>query len=545
MQQQNFKRLRYWLPLIGAILFTAGMWIGYYLTMHRNESVSERKLQELYSLIKDHYVDTVDMDSLIEMSIPAILSNLDPHSAYIPAKDLEAANLSLRGSFGGVGIQFQIYRDTLNVVAVTPGGPSEAAGLMPGDRIIAVDGKEISGKSLTDEKVREMLRGRKGSEVKLTVKRPGTTKEKMDYSIIRNEIPLESVDAAFMADNHTGYIKVSSFGESTYGEFLQALNALRVKGADSYIIDLRGNTGGYMETAILMVNEFLERGKTIVSTRGRDPRRDDIVLSDGNGAFTKAALTVLIDEISASSSEIFSGAIQDNDRGLVLGRRSFGKGLVQMPINFDDGSQVRLTVQRYYTPSGRSIQKEYKPGQTDDYMLEIFERYRNGEVMNADSIKVHSDLLFHTETGRPVYGGGGIVPDIFVPNDTTGITGYYRDAVNKGLLMDFAYEYTDLNRKALSESKDVESLLKQLPSDDILLSSFVYYATTKGVPARWYYIKLSRNLIVTQLKALIARNIFGFPAYWQVEATSDNNVVRALDEINAGNAAFPIQEKKQ
>lgn len=535
----TLKRLKFWLPIICAVTFVAGMWLGVYLKSLDRSEPGEKKLRELLELIHRNYVDPVEMDSLVEMAIPALLSNLDPHSVYIAAKDLEEANAPLKGSFGGIGIQFQIYRDTINVVEVMAEGPAEKAGLMAGDRIVAVDGASVTGKYVTDDKVREKLRGPQGSKVVLTIVRPGFQK-KQKYTLIRGNIPLQSVDTYYMLSDKTGMVKVSSFGEHTYAEFMQALASLKSDGAESFIIDLRGNTGGYMETAILMANEFLEPGKTIVSTRGRS-FPDDIVLSDGTGAFTDAQLVVLIDEMSASSSEIFAGAMQDHDRALIIGRRSFGKGLVQRPITFDDGSELRLTVQRYYTPSGRSIQKEYKPGSKDDYELEIFERFRNGEAMKLDSTKLRKDLMFETSTGRQVYGGGGIFPDIFVPNDTSGVTSYYMDVANKGLLMKFAYEYCDLNRASLGKVKTVEELLRQLPPDDTLLSSFVYYATTQGVKARWYYIKLSRKLIVNQLKAYIARDVLGIPAFYRIWQTDDTAVDEALRQIKAGKASFPIK----
>lgn len=538
----NFRRPRYWVPLIAAVMFAGGMWLGVFLNSLHRESPGEEKLRALLSLIREAYVDEVDIDSLIEKSIPGILANLDPHSAYIPASQLEDVNTSLRGSFSGVGIQFQIYRDTINVVEIVAGGPAEKAGLMAGDRIVRVDKKNMTGKWLNEDSVRNNLRGSRLSRVHLTVVRPSKPGKQLKYTLVRDDIPVVSVDTYYMLDKNTGYVKVNNFGEQTYTQFMKAMAQLRSQGAKSYVLDLRGNTGGYMETAILMVNEFLEGGLNIVETRGR-AMHDEIVSSDGTGAFTNEPLVVLIDEMSASSSEIFSGAIQDHDRGLVIGRRSFGKGLVQRPISFTDGSELRLTVQRYYTPSGRSIQKEYKPGKNEDYELEVFERFRNGESMNADSVKLHKELLFNTDNGRPVYGGGGIMPDIFIPEDTTGITGYYLDVANKGLPMDFAYEYCDLNRSDLSGVRDLSQLMSRLPPDDVLLSSFVYYATTRGVPARWYYIKQSRKLIVSQIKALIARNVLGLPAYYRVILKDDANIRRALDEIHKGNATAPVGKK--
>lgn len=537
---QNFKRLKYWMPLACSVMFVAGLWLGVYLKSTTRDSEGERKLREMLDLIRENYVDEVDMDSLIEKSLPSILANLDPHSAYISGADLEAANEELQGSFTGLGIQFELYRDTINIVEVIADGPAEKAGLLPGDRIVSVGSHKITGSKITADTVRTYLRGPDGSKVIVGIVRPSAGKGVKKYTLTRRPIPFRSVDTYYMIDGKTGYVKVDNFGEQTYRQFLHALNVLRDKGADSYIVDLRGNTGGYMETAVFMANEFLPAGLSIVGTRGRD-MNEEIVRSDGNGAYQNARVAVLMDEFSASSSEIFAGALQDHDRALVIGRRSFGKGLVQHPFHFEDGSELRLTVQRYYTPSGRCIQKDYKPGQNEDYELEILERFHNGEAMSADSVKINKSLLFRTDSGRPVYGGGGIVPDIFVPNDTAGVTGYYRDVVNKGLLKDFAYEYSDLNRGYLQDVRDFSSLQSHLPSDDVLLQSFVYYATTRGVPARFYYIKQSRKLIVTTLKALIARYVLGFPAYYRTFNASDPTVLKAVSEIAAGNADIPIR----
>lgn len=537
---KRYKTLKYWLPIITAVTFMLGTLFGVWLRRTAPLSPGREKLEEILTLIDGQYVDSVEMDSVIEKALPSFLASLDPHSVYIPASELENMNVELEGSFGGIGIQFQVHNDTVCVVEVIANGPSEKAGLMPGDRIVAVDGKPMSvSQEGGDEAVRNRLRGKKGSKVHLTVLRSGKTKE---FDIVRGDIPVTSIDSYYMLDKTTGYVKVSRFGRTTYKEFINALSELYHKGARDYVLDLRGNTGGYMEPAIMMVNEFLPAGQIIVATKGRNKENDQIVLSDGHGAFRSARLAILTDEITASSAEIFSGAIQDNDRGLIVGRRSFGKGLVQAPLNLSDGSQIRLTVQRYYTPSGRSIQKDYKLGDRSSYEYEIFERYRNGELQSADSVKLKKDLMFKTGMGRTVYGGGGIMPDIFVPNDTTGITGYYINVLNAGLLQKFAYEYSDLNREALHKVKDVNALLKSLPSDGVLISSFAHFAATNGIPARWYYINLSTPLIVTQLKALIARDVLGLSAYYEVFNKIDNNVNRALQIINNGQADFPIRE---
>ncbi len=349
-----------------------------------------------------------------------------------------------------------------------------------------------------------------------------------------------------MLNDTVGYIRLGKFSENTYGEFLTVLGQLRYDGAKNYVIDLRGNGGGYMNPAVLVANEFLDRDKIIVMTKGRNLSDHSVVMSDGMGAFNNERIVVLIDEFTASSSEILTGAIQDNDRGLVIGRRSFGKGLVQSPFELPDSSEFRLTVQRYYTPSGRCIQKDYKAGHNGEYETEIFDRYDRGEIFTADSVKVDSTLIFKTTTGRPVYGGGGIIPDIFVPSDTTGVTSYYIKVANAGLLRKFAYEYADLNRESLNESRDANELLTKLPSDNVLLQSFVNYANNKGgIAPRWYYINISAKLIVNQIKALIARDIVGMDGYFQVVNATDPVVNEALHQLENGGADFPDRQNNR
>lgn len=519
---------KFWLPFLLSATIVFGIIIGWLSRGFTHASHSDGKLYDVLTLIHDNYVEEIDMDSLVEMTIPLLLNNLDPHSSYIPAKDYENANNELEGKFSGIGISFQIFNDTLTVVEVISGGPSERKGILPGDRIIKVDDKVVAGNGITNQDVFNMLRGPKGTKVKVTVKRANSPKP-IDFEITRDDIPVESVDAAYMIDSDTGYIKVSRFARDTYKEFLQALNKLRLQGAKDYVIDLRQNGGGYMETAIMMVNEFLPAGQTIVSTKGRDKENDQYVVSDGSGSFQDFGVTVIIDEFSASASEIFSGAIQDNDRGWVVGRRSFGKGLVQRPVLLPDSSEVRLTVQRYYTPSGRCIQKEYKPGANNDYDMEIINRFNNGEVTSADSVKLNLDQKFTTASGRTVYGGGGIMPDYFVAEDTTGITSYYIAVTNAGLLQKYSYTYADDNRQLLNKAKTVDQLLKLLPPDEMLLRDFVDFAVTNGIPARWYYINISTPLIVNHLKALIARDILGIAAYHEVINSSDPTLSKALE----------------
>ena len=451
------KKLAVWLPLLAAIAVIGGIWIGYTLAGGRTLTSTQNKLNTLFDIIDHEYVDAIDLDSLVEQQIPLLLKNLDPHSSYIPAKDLEKVNGELEGSFGGIGIQFQVMNDTICVVEVISGGPAEKVGVVPGDRIIAVDSIDLIERHISDEDVRSMLRGDKGTSVTIHVKRNNTPKT-LTFDIERGDIPMTSVDASYLIDDTTGYVKVNRFAKTTYREFLQALSRLKYLGAKRFVIDLRGNGGGYMEPAIMMANEFLPAQSTIVMTKGRNEKGNSMVFSDGTGAFQEEELVVLVDEFTASSSEILAGAIQDNDRGIIVGRRSFGKGLVQRPIMLPDSSEVRLTIQRYYTPSGRCIQKDFQRGNTDQYDEEIIERYNRGEIFSADSISLKTDETFKTMNGRTVYGGGGIMPDLFVPSDTTGYSSYFINVSNAGLLQKYAYETADLNRDEFSKADNVNEL---------------------------------------------------------------------------------------
>lgn len=526
-----------WTPLIAAAMFVIGFLAGDLVNRENGPTPAQKKFQTILNLVRNEYVDEVDLDSLVENTIPSLLTNLDPHSAYIPASDLQAVNDDLDGSFSGVGIQFMIDNDTIKVLEVIPGGPSEKVGLLPGDRIIKVDGENIAGVGISQEKVLKTLRGEKGTKVQLQVKRTNS-KKLLTYDVTRGDIPVNTVDAAYIASPGIGYVKVNKFGRTTYDEFFQSLSKLRREGAQDFVIDLRGNTGGYMEIAYMMANEFLEPGQIIVSTKGRDFNSGTTITADGTGVFRESQVVVLLDEFSASSSEIFAGALQDNDRGLIIGRRSFGKGLIQRQSVLPDSSAIRLTVGRYYTPSGRCIQKDYS--NLSVYEHDILDRYQRGEMFSADSIKLNTDLRYKTLNGRTVYGGGGIMPDIFVPNDTSGISTYYINVANAGLLQRYAFDYVDDNRETLRKATDVEQLLALLPSDDALLRQFVLYASRNGFPARWYYINISHDLIVNQLKALIARDALGYGAYFEISNTRDVNVRRAIEELLGGNAAFPI-----
>ena len=529
----NNSRLKIWLPLIGAALLVAGIWIGYMLAHGDRVSPAQQKLNEIFELISDEYVDEVAMDSIVELTIPQLLQNLDPHSMYIPVNELDKLNRDLESSFFGVGIQFQIINDTICVVQVIEGGPAQHVGILAGDRIIAVDDKPMTGNKVTNDDVQNTLRGPKDTKVKVTVKRANSPRT-LSFDIVRGEIPSLSVNASYIVDGNVGYIRITKFAANTYSEFLQALVQLKTKGAEKFILDLRGNTGGLLDQAILIANEFLPAGQKIVEVRGRKQSENATWLSDGTGTLANEQLVVLTDEFSASSSEIVSGCIQDNDRGLIVGRRTFGKGLVQRQIVLPDSSQIRLTVQRYYTPSGRCIQKDFHRGDNLGYETEITDRYTHGEVFSADSMKVNRSQIFTTEHGRTVYGGGDIIPDVFVPSDTSNVTNYYISVVNAGLLNQFAYEYCDLNRDDLNKAKTVDELLAKLPPADVLLQAFVQYAANKGVHKRWYYINISSQLIIDQLRALIAGDILDMSAYYEIINRTDNTMLRALELLRHG-----------
>lgn len=486
------------------------------------------KVDELLNLIDVQYVDTVDVDKLAEDAMVHIMAELDPHSVYIPAADLAAVNSELEGSFSGIGVQFNIQSDTIMIVAVISGGPSEKVGLMAGDRIVEVNDTAFVGKEINNEKVMKKLRGPKNTKVKLGIKRQGTP-EILHYTVTRGEIPITSVDIAYMIEPEIGFIRINKFSATTYNELLTALADLRNKGAKKLILDLRENSGGLMDQAVMMINEFLPRGEMIVYSEGKAyPRYDS--RADGSGSFIHQPLIVLIDEFSASASEIFAGAIQDNDRGLIVGRRSFGKGLVQQQIGLSDGSAVRLTIARYYTPSGRSIQKPYERGKGEEYELDLLNRYMHGEFDSRDSIHLTDSVTYYTAKGRVVHGGGGIMPDVFVPRDTTSYSPYYNKVVNYGHLYQFALQYTDKNRGKLNEYKTWQQIEQYLDKQN-LLNEFVAYAKTKDVEPNWKDINKSKRLIERQLKAYIARNIIGEEGFFPIYYKDDPTVLRALEEM--------------
>ena len=538
----NPKRLTVWLPVIIGVSVVAGIFIGGIFSGKNYLADSDRKLNTILNLIQQEYVDTVDIDELVENSIPKILTNLDPHSMYISAKELSSVNDELEGNFSGIGISFMVMSDTIRIIEVISGGPSEKVGLLPGDRIVVINDTSCIG--IKDEDVKKQLRGIKDTKVKLGIKR-STSKKILNFTVTRGDIPVSTIDAAYMIDKITGYVKLNKFGKKAYQEFLTEMLMLRSQGAERFIIDLRGNGGGLMQPALLIANEFLPENNLIVFTKGREKKNDEQIWSDGMGSFKDEELVVLIDEYTASSSEILAGAIQDNDRGLIIGRRSFGKGLIQQQIPLPDSSAIRLTIARYYTPSGRCIQKDFKRGDENQYSLEVYDRYNHGEIFSKDSIKVNEDNEYYTVSGRKVYGGGGIIPDIFVPSDTAGISQYYINVANAGLLQKFAYQYTDINREALSKMSDYTELLRRLPSNDALLWDFVSFAVDNGVAARWYYINQSRDLILTRLKALIARDVFGNKAFYPIYNSKDNNIDAAMKAFKKNKAKFPIMPEDE
>ena len=540
MKKKNYGYIL--LPLFLSLGIIGGLFIGRYSSEQRL-SPGEEKLRTVLGMIQEQYVDPINIDSLINESIPDLLASLDPHSAYIPAESLTIANDDLEGSFGGIGVAFQVLNDTVTVVEVITGGPAEKVGILPGDLIVEANGKKLTGEKISSEEVFKTLRGKEGTQVKTLVKRR-SAKTPLTFDIVRGQIPSNSVDAAYMLTDDTGYVKVSKFARTTYSEFYTALTRLQTEGAKKYIVDLRGNSGGFMDQAIYMANEFLPAGRGIVFTKGRIAENQTVATSDGTGQFQNVPLTVITNEFSASASEIFAGAIQDNDRGLVIGRRTFGKGLVQNQLSLPDSSAVRLTVARYYTPSGRCIQKEYKRGKDGKYEMDIADRYTHGEFYSRDSIKLDKSKLFRTVNGREVYGGGGIMPDVFVPEDTTGYTSYYLDAVNKGLINTFAQYMADTYRPMMKD-KSVESMMRILPRDNTLLQNFVSYAANKGLPARWYYINQSRSLLLNQIKGVIARDLVGYEGLIKILNQEDKTVSEALRLLEQGQSPVNIKPSKK
>ncbi len=542
----NNKKSNRFMPLMMALCVVIGIIVGSFYSNHFSGNrlsiinTGTNRINNLLHIIDDQYVDKINLDSLVEDAMPKILTELDPHSVYISAKDVEAANQDLQGSFSGVGIQFVIRQDTIHVQNVIQNGPAERAGILAGDKIVMVDDQTFVGKAVTNQEAMKRLKGPKNTKVKIGVLRYGHSKPQ-SFVVTRGDIPIKSVSATYMIDDKTGYIRIKSFGETTYAELLVALAKLGESGFQNLIIDLRDNTGGYLQSAVQMANEFLPKNKLIVYTEGRKSPRQDF-RSDGRGSYKQTPLVVLINEGSASASEIFAGAMQDNDRATVIGRRSFGKGLVQKQIEFSDGSMVRLTIARYYTPSGRCIQKPYVHGETDDYAQDLMSRYEHGEFFSQDSIK-HTGPKYHTSNGRVVYGGGGITPDIFVPEDTTGFTSYYKQATMSGLILQFAFTYTDDNRPKLNNFKEMMELADYLKKQN-LVDKFANYANDKGLKRRNLMIRKSHYLLDRFINSRIIYNMLDEQA-WLEYVNEDDATIREALKTFRDNAAFPKAPAKR
>ena len=542
----NEKKNNRFMPFLMAVSVVVGILIGTFYANHFSGNrlsiinSGSNKLNNLLRLVDDQYVDTVNVNDLVEKAMPQILSELDPHSVYIGAKDMQIANDDLKGSFSGVGIEFTIRHDTLHVQNVIKNGPSERAGLIAGDKIVMVDDQPFTGKTLTNEEAMHRLKGPKDTKVKLGIIR---NKEKTirNFVVTRGDIPTRSVTATYMLDDKTGYIRIRNFGENTYPELLIALAKLSQEGFENLAIDLRGNTGGYLESAVQIANEFLPKGQLIVYTQGRKQSRHDY-RSDGRGSYQQIPLVILIDEGSASASEILAGAIQDNDRGTIIGRRSFGKGLVQKPMAFNDGSMIRLTIARYYTPSGRCIQKPYVSGDNKDYEEDLMARYQHGEFFSQDSIK-HTGPAYKTRIGREVFGGGGITPDIFVGEDTTDVTSYYKQASMSGLILQFAFDYTDNNRQKLSEYHSWKELEKYLTKQN-MVEKFASYAEKNGLKRRNLMIQRSHLLLERYINSRVIYNMMSEEA-WVEYINTDDPAIKETEKVFKDQKAFPAAPRKQ
>jgi carboxyl-terminal processing protease len=536
----NPNRSSRFTPLVVACSVVIGIIIGSFYANHFSGNrlsiinTSSNKLNDLLQIVDAQYVDKVNISDLVEKSMPKILAELDPHSTYTSARDVEESMQDLKGSFSGIGVQFTILDDTIRIISVIEGGPSKAAGILPGDCIVAVNGKPFVGKKVTNDEAVHKLKGPKGSKVTVGVLRAGE-KEIRSFTLQRDDIPIKSIQTAYMLDEKTGYVKVDQFADSTYPEFLVALAKLGQQGATSLVLDLRGNHGGFVQPAIRMACEFLPAGNLVFYMQGRHSPREDFV-SDGRGTHQTTPLVVLVDEQSASASEIFAGSMQDNDRAMIVGRRSFGKGLVQESIEFRDGSMLRLTIARYYMPSGRCVQKPYTPGDLDDYDMDIIRRMKSGELESGDSIKEHGKK-FYTRLKRTVYGENGITPDVFVPEQAEQMTSYFKEAAMKGLLNKYAYIYTNNNRPALSKLETWQEVAAWLKKHDVV-EQFAKYAADNGLPRRNLLIRKSHHLLLTYLSGYIIDDLMGRDALNRYLNSDDKCVSTALQLINDGKA-FP------
>ncbi len=540
-------------PLLLAAGVVLGVLLGQFMGRNSAESqlrraltkmaVPDNKLTYTLSLIEHQYVDSISLDSLAEHVIPLLVRELDPHSVYIPAEEMQELNEPLEGEFDGIGVVFNMSTDTVTVLNVIAGGPSDKAGVKAGDRIVRINDSLVAGQKIPQNQIVKRLRGPRGSHVKLTLRRYGIA-DSVEVDVERGVIPIKSIEAAFMLTDDIGYIKLGQFARTSYTELLQAMMRLRTEGMSKLLLDLRGNAGGYLDQAILIANEFLHKGQLIVYTEDRNHQQVK-EYADGNGTAQETEVAVLIDEGSASSSEILAGALQDNDRGTIVGRRSFGKGLVQRQIPYADGSALRLTTARYYTPTGRSIQKPYTIGDDEGYEADLIHRYEHNEFFSADSIRFADSLRFVTPKGKIVYGGGGIMPDVFVPADTTDITPWFVEVVGRNILYRYTMEYADRHREELNRVASIPALQRLLDNDRTLLDDFVRYAARQGVAPNYREIDRSHKLIEAQLRAYIGRNTMlednGF--YANIHPI-DNVIRRSVELLGSGSdAAVPPQER--
>ena len=532
------SRFNIYLPIIFALLLVAGIFIGMRLQQGGNSTTilsfpsklksDATKINDILDYVEDQYVDTINRKMVVENTIHDMLQNLDPHSDYISADELKETNEPLQGNFEGVGIEFNIIKDTIRVIAAISGGPSETAGITAGDKIVKIEGKNVAGIKIKNQDVMGKLRGQGGTNVTISIAR-GKSKKLMDFTITRGKIPIHSVDAAYMLTPKIGYIKISRFAATTYDEYKEAGEKLRSQGMKKLVLDLRDNPGGLLEAAVDISDEFLSAGKEIVYTKGKAHSKK-MYTATNKGDFEDNELAVLIDEGSASASEILAGAIQDNDRGIIIGRKSFGKGLVQEQSEFRDGSAIRLTIARYYTPTGRCIQKPYNKG-LDAYFNEESDRFAHGELENADSIKFTDSLKFSTPKGKIVYGGGGIMPDVFIPLDTTGRTRYFSEVIYKGTVNQFGFEYADKNREKLKRLGSAEKFVNNFTVDKNIFSDFISFAEKNGIAKNEKQISRSENLIKNQLKAIIARHIWGNEAFYPVVHKDDVTLKKAIENL--------------
>lgn len=543
----NINRSSRYIPIVAAVGVVVGIIIGTFFANRFSGNrlniinTTSNKLNDLLHIIDDQYVDTVDIPAIVEQAMPKLLEELDPHSTYIGAKEAKTANDDLKGSFSGIGVQFTIRTDTVRITNIIKGGPSEKVGLIAGDKIISIDGEPYVGKIVTNEETMHRLKGEGGTKVKLGILRNDSPKP-LYFTIVRGDIPIKSIDATYMINKELGYIKIKSFGETTYAELLTSLAELETEGFRGLVIDLRGNGGGYLAAAIQMINEFLPKNRLIVYTQGRRVKKEEY-FSDGRGSYEDIPLIVLTDEFSASAAEIFSGAIQDNDRGVIIGRRTFGKGLVQQPIEFGDGSMLRLTIARYYTPSGRCIQKPYVKGHSrEEYDMDLITRYEHGEFFNEDSIHQNGEK-YYTRIGRVVYGGGGIMPDFFVAEDTTKITSYYTEVSAKGLIAQFCFEYADANRKAMADMGNADKIVHHLRHNHVM-DKFIKFCDGKGIQRRNNMILTSQHLLERAVYSGIIYYILDMNKYMEYINRDDATVLKAIEVYKTGQFRPKAPEKK-